>query len=456
MKLKVLSFAAVLALGLNAQVINLDRGWNNVGIINDTPITDFNNSNIKYVWQYNHGRWDFYSPDASLMEEVREGVQNGNLNLGFINSIDRGSALWIYSNSDTTIRVGEVASFTTITGVVKDAITNELINNFSLILDDNREYNFTNGEFTLTNIPLGEHNITIVANNYQPLNVNANLDDSTPLNLGQLHLIPLSANHEVNLSIRVLDATTGDSVNSARIEFFRGYNNTEGEPVKDIVYTGEPLNIELASGEYTVKITADGYYPTVYNYTFASEENETIKHDFVIAPEHSTNNAVMRAVLTWGEYPRDLDSHFIAYDEDTNTTLWHVYYGDKSPSADADLDVDDTTSFGPETTTLHDLNTSLTYKYFVYNYSQDGELRNSDAHVLVYYQGREYNFQVPDENGTLWKVFEIRNGVLIPCVNNCMFNVPTSPNGLDDLTNYRITNPIINEIINSYKTHLKK
>ncbi|MBA4382487.1 MAG: hypothetical protein C0406_07975, partial [Sideroxydans sp.] len=55
----------------------------------------------------------------------------------------------------------------------------------------------------------------------------------------------------------------------------------------------------------------------------------------------------MRIVLNWGELPSDLDSHLIFPSN-------HIYFNSKtgSTSSDAKLDVDDTTSYGPETITI--------------------------------------------------------------------------------------------------------
>ena len=51
----------------------------------------------------------------------------------------------------------------------------------------------------------------------------------------------------------------------------------------------------------------------------------------------------LRVVLTWGKTPDDLDSHMIFL----ATTLLENKTG-----TDAELDVDDTDSYGPETITL--------------------------------------------------------------------------------------------------------
>ncbi len=70
--------------------------------------------------------------------------------------------------------------------------------------------------------------------------------------------------------------------------------------------------------------------------------------------------------LTWGELPLDVDSHLFAPDGT------HVYYSDEgSLTTDpfANLDVDDTDSFGPEVVTLRKLMVG-TYTYAVHNYSE--------------------------------------------------------------------------------------
>jgi hypothetical protein len=90
----------------------------------------------------------------------------------------------------------------------------------------------------------------------------------------------------------------------------------------------------------------------------------------------------------------------------------------------AALDVDDTSSFGPETITLTTL-TDGTYKYLIHDYSNGGSLgsdylRNSQAVIRVYYGDTMREFNVPTGGGpsTVWHVFDIVvvNGVgtLVP------------------------------------------
>jgi len=456
-----ISLAAVAAISLNAQVINLNQGWNNIGIVNETPLMDFNNSNIRFIWQYSNGQWNVYTPNSELMQQIREDVESGNVPYGIIpSSLPSGSALWIYSDEGTQLRVGEEAVFTSVNGVVKDALTNDLISSFTIILDGSQEYTFdNNGTFYLNNISLGEHNLTIYADGYRDLTVNLDLENPTPLDLAQLQLVPDTATVDINVSGRVVDATTGQPISGARLRMIPGYNNENGEPVVDVVLTDGSYSVEIPAGPYTVLIDANGYYSTSYNYTFAVDENESsyISQDFALAPEQSVStDSVMRAILTWRETPRDLDSHLVAYDDATQSVKWHVYY-EYRDSGEANLDVDDTSSYGPETITLVDLNSSLKYKYFVYNYSNEEALKNSNAHLVVIYNGREYEFQVPNEDGRVWKVFEIDNGVLVPCIENCMYDSYSTD--YDFISSMRETNEedtkSLSEIVESYEKNPK-
>ena len=90
----------------------------------------------------------------------------------------------------------------------------------------------------------------------------------------------------------------------------------------------------------------------------------------------------------------------------------------------AELDVDDTSSYGPETITLIKPIIDGTYKYSVHDYSNDsGEQVALDANremalsgaVVKVYKGTELlrTYQVPtDQTGIVWNVFELKNDVI--------------------------------------------
>jgi tetratricopeptide (TPR) repeat protein len=114
----------------------------------------------------------------------------------------------------------------------------------------------------------------------------------------------------------------------------------------------------------------------------------------------------MRAVLTWGANPLDLDSH-LAYENN------HIYFSEKIGSK-AHLDVDDTNSYGPETITIVKKKQGKKYLYAIHNYSKDRSpaskgLALSGATVRVYIGQtlvRTYK-ATPQKVGNIWIVFGI-------------------------------------------------
>ena len=74
----------------------------------------------------------------------------------------------------------------------------------------------------------------------------------------------------------------------------------------------------------------------------------------------------------------------------------------------AELDVDDITSFGPETVTIAQ-RFSGTYQYKVYQYSSDGNLPTSGGRVALYdATGLVNSWNIPTSGtGRWWNVFNI-------------------------------------------------
>ena len=114
----------------------------------------------------------------------------------------------------------------------------------------------------------------------------------------------------------------------------------------------------------------------------------------------------MRVVLSWGRSPFDLDLHTVFPGS-------HVYFQQKVGVA-ANLDVDDTDSFGPETITIEKKAFGQPYVFAVHDYSNRlltgrASLAESGAKVFVYIgQSLIRRYEVPTaKQGTLWTVFSI-------------------------------------------------
>ncbi|SHI45069.1 tetratricopeptide repeat protein [Flavobacterium terrae] len=122
----------------------------------------------------------------------------------------------------------------------------------------------------------------------------------------------------------------------------------------------------------------------------------------------------MRIVLSWGSAPEDLDSH-LSYQGG------YVCYYQKDASQ-ANLDVDDTDSYGPETITITKKIHGKKYVYAVHNYSNKESNNNanlskiSNAKVYVYIGNTLIRTYVPQfgKTGTVWIPFIIdENGNLV-------------------------------------------
>ncbi len=218
-----------------------------------------------------------------------------------------------------------------------------------------------------------------------------------------------------NASGTIINAVTGAAIDNAKITVRKGWNKTSGSSIETL-YTDSngSFDIEAESGNYTLYIEKEGFISNFINITLVSGQSESLNGTLV--PEGSSlPEGDLRVVLTWGSTPSDLDSHMVGPTADGGS-YFHIYYGAKNYYYDgttyADLDLDDTTSYGPETTTIYQMNESGTYSFYVHDYSNSGynsstEMSYSGAKVLVYVGEQLYmTYNIPaGREGTLWHVF---------------------------------------------------
>jgi len=219
----------------------------------------------------------------------------------------------------------------------------------------------------------------------------------------------------------IIDAFDASKIPNASIRVFEGINRTDGEPIATLTSDRNgSYRLTLAPGNYTLRAGANGYTDGSANILVLPGETTT-NQNCTLTPV--LRNGEFRAVLTWGQYPLDLDSHLVGPTPDGGTfhTFWpsteRDYYHNGTQYVN--LDVDDRYSYGPETTSVY-VPVDGTYTFYVHDYSNcvdsySSELANSGAQVTVYIAGKEtpYVFNVPPYDGTLWEVFSIRNGELI-------------------------------------------
>ncbi|MDE3274042.1 putative Ig domain-containing protein [Pseudoalteromonas sp. G4] len=116
--------------------------------------------------------------------------------------------------------------------------------------------------------------------------------------------------------------------------------------------------------------------------------------------------------LNWGEFPYDLDSHFIGPNGPSQADgLFHVYFSNQSVTLENEviwLDVDDTSSYGPEVISIPHLPYPGTYRYIVHRYSSMGVIDSSETRVELK-MGRNRQLFTPNETSELryWHVFDL-------------------------------------------------
>ncbi|WP_199615434.1 S-layer homology domain-containing protein [Paenibacillus alkalitolerans] len=220
------------------------------------------------------------------------------------------------------------------------------------------------------------------------------------------------------------------------IKFRAGIGSTVG-PVVSAVTTDANgrYKVTLPPGSYTGEISGDGFIVTYLvgvaaTNAYNMSENATAIR---IAAAEET-----RIVLVWGENPRDLDSHLVGPRPDA-ADEFHTWYGNEKYFYNSvlydDLDLDDVSSYGPETTTIrHDVNG--TYRFYVHHYSGSQTTRTSGAEVRVYRGNstepvRTYRVPAGEGSERYWAVFEMTvsdSGVSFTEINQ-LFGTETEARG---------------------------
>ena len=127
-------------------------------------------------------------------------------------------------------------------------------------------------------------------------------------------------------------------------------------------------------------------------------------------------NPLARAIMSWGEEPEDLDTHFVGdgtqiyFNNKDYTPFWQK--GSVTEEPYILLDTDDTTGFGPEILTIVRGVDAGTYYYCVHNFSgqANGAIEDSQAVVQYFTDTSSRRFEVPTSNPNnynVWRVFQL-------------------------------------------------
>jgi len=290
-------------------------------------------------------------------------------------------------------------------GIVKNALTGKplsgaLVKVFQqdhLIMvkktDNNGYYAFV--------IPEGSYILKISFKGYNIATANINVIHNESLTVSSVRLVPQARSSQGIVTGQLLNAYNGKPVSKVTLKIRSGMNVTTGAV---IATTKTDRNgyyrIKLPGGNYTIAAIKNAY-ATMY-FLIVSAGNDTIdKQNASITP--SINSGEIRIVLSWGHRPMDLDSHLFTPTKD------HIYFSSKGKRLYApyvELDVDDTTSYGPETITIYKSHAGM-YRYIVHNYSGSPAIRTSNAKVEIYSEmGLVKSYNIPVSGvGDIWQVF---------------------------------------------------
>ena len=206
---------------------------------------------------------------------------------------------------------------------------------------------------------------------------------------------------------KVKDASTGSSLANVHLVFRKGSDQKSGEPAAEVdTDSSGSYYVELEEGNYCVEIKKSGYIDHYENIQIIKNVSRT-GQDLIISTQMAGQ---IRIVLQWGSSPDDLDS-YLTGTTDSGSSV-NVNYRNKSCSA-ANLDVDDINGYGPETTTIYDVNG--VYYFDVQDYEETGTMASSGAKVTVYLpdnssQTITINSGLGSTN--IWHVLKIDHGEL--------------------------------------------
>ncbi|MCX6646594.1 MAG: carboxypeptidase regulatory-like domain-containing protein [bacterium] len=296
-----------------------------------------------------------------------------------------------------------------LTGIVKNGFTLEPIDGVSVVTESGghqENITGTDGIFNLTNLPPGITPVDFSAIGYIPVSAEFDVVGGDVTNVGVVLMTP-EGTDPGDLTGKIIDAITGYGIDMATVEIRAGHNNTSGAPLLTTSSnpSGDYFFYDVDPGTYTIKALKDGYNSNYTNGAVVS--NETMVYDVTLSPILADGE--IRIILTWAENPVDLDSHLKLIVDDV---LWHVYFVDMGSLTEmpyAQLDVDDVTSYGPETTTISQIFPTR-YKFFVHHWAGSGSISTtSNAVVKVYNQyGQIAEYHAPNtgEPGLWWEVFD--------------------------------------------------
>jgi len=216
------------------------------------------------------------------------------------------------------------------------------------------------------------------------------------------------------ISGTIIDSQTGQGIAGADVGFTKDNSISEVSDVNLKATTnaiGDFTITGAATGTYRMIIEVPGNFSRIIDDINITDGINTLGDFVSVAPPSAGS---IRIVLSWGLSPDDLDAHLTGPYSDESR--FHIYYSYReTDDGYANLDVDDISSYGPETITINDFNDGI-YRYSVFNFEDQSMaglegIFDSPAKVEVYTSNGLVNTFYPPttsgSEGNTWCVFEI-------------------------------------------------
>ena len=308
-------------------------------------------------------------------------------------------------NLDSSQATGQIQ------GRITDAVTQTPLNAVEVQISQNNTplqtfFSNTNGLYDIE-LLTGNYELRFQLEGYIPVVMNIEIRADEVITATELRQISDEYSGLGTVGGVITDAVSGTELAGVTVQVRAGVNQQSGTVINSTT-TGMlgDYELDLEAGNYTLEISLNGYVSTYIDVVSIGGQ-VTLSQNGTISPTISDNE--LRIILTWGDLPRDLDSHL--HTPNIGGENYHVFYssrGQENRAPYAFLDVDDTSSFGPETITLTQT-FSGEYNYSVYNYSGTPSITESQARVDVYNNsGLIRSFNIPSEGeGRYWNVMSI-------------------------------------------------
>jgi len=339
---------------------------------------------------------------------VNVGNKNGVTPLLMALSVNRTNMANLLIENGADVEVDNPGD---VEGLVEDALTGKPLSDASIkVFHQNRlvkvKKTGTNGHYAFV-ISEGDYILEISLAGYIPAMVHVNVTHNEITTVTSVRQVSQAYSGKGIASGKLLNAFNGQAVNNATLKIRSGINVTTGAVVATTkTNSNGNYRISLAGGNYTIEATKKGH-TTIYFPIVSVGKHTSGNQNASITP--TINKGEIRIVLTWGIRPMDLDAHLLT--PNIEGRRHHIFFnprtrGQRSSAPYVQLDVDDTSSYGPETITIYKSQPG-TYHYYVHNYSGTPAIRHSDAKVEIYSEiGQVKSYNIPiSGKGKYWNIF---------------------------------------------------